>query len=151
MILRKSSRGRADKICEFGGQGVEDGSRDGDTVNPQVPGGKEPTQIAERLVRPDVEAAFQRPHSVETDDGGCHRNVKDQHGGDPGESLCPSKSCGDSDPGTADNAEDLRQNQIAQSQAALKLLLAVGRIELIDLVNGCTLETKSSLWVLGYA
>jgi hypothetical protein len=102
-------------------------------------------------VRPDVEAPFQWPNSVETDDGGSHRNVKDQHGGDPGESLCPAKSCGDSDPGTADNAEDLRQNQIAQSQAALKLLLAVGRTGLINVLNGCSLEAKVLCESLGYA
>ena len=96
----------------------------GNTVHPQVPGSKETTQVTERPVCPDVEAAFQWPDSVEADNGGRHRNVEDQHGGDPGESLCAAKARGDSNPGTANNAEDLRQNQIAQSQPALKLVLA---------------------------
>jgi hypothetical protein len=151
MILRKPCSGRADEVCEFSGQTVEDGSRDGDAVHPQVPGSEEPTQIPESPVGPDVESAFQRPNPVETDDGGGHRYVKDQHGCDPGESLRPAQSRRNSDPGTADDAKDLGQNQIAQSQAALKLMLAVRRIELINVLNGCTPETKSSLRVLGYA
>jgi hypothetical protein len=49
--------------------------------------------------------------------------------------LRGAEAAGDADPGTADDAEDLRQNQIAQSQAALKLLFAVGRTGLINVMN----------------
>ena len=90
---------------------------------------------------PDVEAAFQGPNPVEVDNGCCHREVENDHGGDPGQSLGPAKSRGDPHPRAADNAQDLRQNQIAQSQPAVKMVLTCRRrIDLAMGRNGCTVE-----------
>ena len=103
-ILGKPDGGGANEVRKLGGNGVKDGSSYHNAVHPEVPRGKESTKVTVCLVRPDVETALQRPCAVETDNRGRHRDVEEQHGGHPGQSLSPAESGGDSDPGATNNA-----------------------------------------------
>ena len=93
---------------------------DGDAVEPEVPRGHEAAEVAECGAGPDVEAAFERHLAVEVDDGDGHGQVEEDHGGDPGEGLGAAKSGGDADPGAADDAEDLREDEVAETEPAVE-------------------------------
>jgi hypothetical protein len=110
----------ADEVRELGGDGVEDGGGDGDAVDPEVPGGHEAAEISEGGASPDVEAAFERHLTVEIDDGDGHGEIEEEHGGDPGEGLCAAKAGGDAYPGAADDAEDLREDEVAETKLAVE-------------------------------
>ena len=117
MVFRQPCGGGADEVGELSGDGVEDGGGDGDAVEPEVPCGHEAAEVAEGGARPDVEAAFERHLAVEIDDGDGHGEVEEDHGGDPGEGLGAAKTGGDAYPGAADDAEDLREDEVALSGA----------------------------------
>jgi hypothetical protein len=118
VVFGEPGGGGTDEVGELGGDGVEDGGGDGDAVDPEVPGGHEAAAISEGGASPDVEAALKGHLAVEVDDGDGHGEVEEEHGGDPGEGLGAAKTGGDADPGAADDAEDLREDEVAETELA---------------------------------
>jgi hypothetical protein len=108
----------ADEVGELGGDGVEDGGGNGDAVEPEVPGGHKAPEISEGGAGPDVEATFEGHLAIEVDDGDGHGEIEEEHGGDPGEGLGAAKTSGDADPRAADHAEDLREDEVAETEPA---------------------------------
>jgi hypothetical protein len=142
MILGKSCCGGANEVGKLARCGIEDGRSDGNPIHPQIPGRQKTAQVTVRTMGPDVETAFQWPDPVEANNRGGHRKVEDDHGGDPSESLGAAKARGDPHPRAANDAEDLRQNQVAESQPAKKMVFIYrGRSDLAIGRNGCTVAT----------
>jgi len=127
VVFGQPRGGGADEVGEFGGDGVEDGGGDGDAVEPEVPRGHKAASVAECGAGPDVEAAFEGHLVVEVDDGDRHREVEDDHGGDPGDGLGAAKPGGDADPAATDDTEDLREDEVAEAEPAVKTGLWSGR------------------------
>ena len=101
---------------------------------------------------PDVETAFEWPDPVEANHRGRQGNVEDEHGGDPGQSLRAAETRGDPHPGTPNDAEDLRENQVAQSQPAKKMVFVCrGSIDLAIGRNDCTVADVDLVWYTGMA
>jgi len=123
MIFRQPGCGGADEVGELGGDGVEDGRGDGDSVEPDIPGGHESAEIAECPTRPDIEAAFERHLAVEVDDRYGHRQIEENHGADPGDRLCPAEPGSDANPGASDDAKYLREDEVAKTERAMKTRL----------------------------
>lgn len=125
MVLRQPGSGRAEKVREFGGDGVENGGGHGDPVDPQIPRGKKADEVPERFARPRVKAALERNGTVQINNGGRHGKVKQQHGGNPGDRLRAPKARSHTNPCTAHDAENLGQDKIAQTELAAKVMLGV--------------------------
>ena len=124
VVFGQPGGGGADEVGELGGDGVEDGGGDGDAVEPEVPCGHEAAEIAECGAGPDVEAAFEGHLAVEIDDGDGHGEIEEDHGGDPGDGLGAAQTGGDADPGAADDAEDLGEDEVAETKLSVQAGLA---------------------------
>jgi len=123
--LRKPCCRRSDEVGELSGNGVEDGRGNGDAVKPDVPRGEESTQVAECAMGPDVEPPFERHDPVQSDYRCGHGNVEEQHGGDPHCRLGAAEAGGDSYPRASDDAENLREHEIAQAELTVKVMIFV--------------------------
>ncbi len=93
-----------------------------EAVGPEVPGGEEADAVAEGCAGPDVEAAFERHLAVEVEDGDRHGQVEERHGAEPDDGLRASEAGGDADPCAADDAEDLREDEVAQTKLPLQAM-----------------------------
>ncbi len=127
-ILWQAARSRADEVGNLRWDGVEDGGGDGDAIDPEVPRSEETAEIAEGRTGPDVESPFEGHGAVEADDRCSHGYIKEQHGRNPDERLCPAESAGDAHPRGADDAEDLGEDQIAQAERAVQAMLGLGAL-----------------------
>lgn len=123
-VFGKPCSGGADEVGDFRRHGVEDGGDDRDAIDPEVPRGEEAAEVAEGLARPDIEAALEWHGAVEADDRCRHGDVEDKHGGDPGDGLRGAESASDADPGSADDAENLREDEIAEAEGPVERLAA---------------------------
>ncbi len=125
-ILRQPGRRRADEIGDLRGYGVEDRRRHGDGVDQDVPRGEKATQIAESAMRPHVEPAFKRHLAIEADDRSGHGQIEHKHGAEPEEHLCAPQASGDTYPRTSDDAQNLRQHQVAETELPPQAVLRAG-------------------------
>ena len=77
---------------------------------------QEAGHLAEAGARPTVEAAFERHAAAEMHDDGRERKIEEQHGGDPEDEVRAAELGGDSDPGGADHAEHLSEDEVEEAE-----------------------------------
>ena len=115
------------QVRKLGWNGIENGRRDGNSVDPDIPCRQKTSKLAKSPVHPHVQATFERHPAVQSDHRSGHRQIKQQHRRDPCDRLRSPQPRSHADPRTADNAEDLGQNKVAQTELAAQVMFSVRR------------------------
>jgi hypothetical protein len=126
VVVGDPGGGGADHEGELAGELEEEKGDDDEAVSPDVPGGEEAEGVAEGAAGPDVEAAFEGHLAVEVIDGGSHGQVEGGEGEEPDEGLGVAEAGGETDPGAADDGEDLGEDEVAQRELAREVVIVGG-------------------------
>ena len=103
-------------VSEVRGHHEDDGAHDDHGVHPQIPRDQEARHLAEPLLGPLVEPAFQRHQAIEVDHDRRQRHVKREHRRQPEDHVRAPQFRRNAHPARTDHAEHLRQHEVAQAQ-----------------------------------
>ena len=99
---------------------VEDGGKEGEIAHPVSPGADEAGEVAEGFAGPDVDAAFFRMARGEFHDAGGEGDEKEEERGDPDNEDAGAGSGRGGGPADAEHDDDIEQDQVAKTDAALE-------------------------------
>src|SRR5580698_4342688 len=104
---------------DVAGSEVEDGGEVGKVAGPVSPGGHEAGEVAEGTLAPDVESAFMGIAGGEFEHRKCERHVEAEPGADPDDDGTGAGGGSGGDPAQADAGDDVKQNEVAESEHTL--------------------------------
>ena len=137
-VVRHPGGAVADRVGDVRGDEHSAERDDGDRQQPEIPGHDESGELVEAELGPLIDAAFERHAAAQINDDGRLRNVEKQNREQPKEKMRLSELRRGADPARADNKENLRQNEIAETERlfvarryAVRRLVQRARVSLV--------------------
>ena len=126
-IRRHPGRAVADRVENIRRDHQTGRGHDADAEQPEIPRHDEAGEFVEAEFRPLIKSAFQRQNAIEVNDDGSDRQIKTNDGEQPVSGLRRAEFRRRAHPRSADDKDNLRQNEIAQPE-----FLAKGRALRLD-------------------